>query len=306
MERLQNPFSVYDFLGYLIPGALAVYAGLIIFSTNDVGWSKVFKSYGLNRPVMIFPLTIGSYVAGHIVSYLSSVSLEKYSVWSMGFPSKYLLGIKHSGYWGSTAKGMVSGWEKFVRRLSRFIMAIILLPISILDFLFGLVFYGRYLYSRKLDDFTKEVILNHLNLSWYGLTGIKDPEKSGDITDQNFFNVIYHYCLERATHHQSKFQNYIALYGFLRALSFLFVLLFWSFLITNSFTGVLYETVLLGITAFILYMAYNKFSRRFTLEVLMAYVTLTKSDLSTTQYSGNAPVFSKWSGEDEGFEYTYE
>lgn len=77
MERLQNPFSVYDFLGYLIPGALAVYAGLIIFSTNDVGWSKVFKSYGLNRPVMIFPLTIGSYVAGHIVSYLSSVSLEK-------------------------------------------------------------------------------------------------------------------------------------------------------------------------------------------------------------------------------------
>lgn len=70
-------------------------------------------------------------------------------------------------------------------------------------------------------------------------------------------------------------QNYVALYGFLRTMTLISTIFFWSaiwhFTITE-FTIIKVITVLffLSLVSFIFYMAFVKFWARFTLETLMA------------------------------------
>lgn len=296
MERLQNPFSVYDFLGYLIPGALAIYCFLLILAPENVEWNTVLEHYKLDEAEMFFPFTIMSYVTGHIISFLSSITVENYSVWSLGYPSKYLLHIPYQGYWNSAKKESVKGWEKFVRFASRFFMGLLLLPISLLDYLFGNLCHARYLFARKLDTFTKQVIEENLNSGFKYVTDIGNLDKVGDADNENFFRVIYHFCLENVNVHQNKFQNYIALYGFLRALSFLFVMIFWGILFLSETYSQFIICGFFGLTSYIAYMGYNKFSRRFSLEVFMAYVTIVSSRKNADQfnYTETGDWFTEW------------
>ncbi|MFA6712186.1 MAG: hypothetical protein WCS33_05715, partial [Candidatus Caldatribacteriota bacterium] len=39
-----------------------------------------------------------SYVLGHALNYLSSLTIERYSIWSIGYPSRFILGEKQSCY----------------------------------------------------------------------------------------------------------------------------------------------------------------------------------------------------------------
>jgi len=295
MERLQNPFSLYDFLGYLIPGATGIYIFLFMIAPEKVTWSSYFDYYSLDRTAVYIPLIISSYILGHIISFLSSVTVEKYSVWSLGYPSKYLLGIDPRGYWKSIKKRSESKFEISIRVVFRVVMGVFLLPISLFDSIFGWFLYGRFLYARELDDFMKNTIISYIDNNFDQLSDIDNPDETGDVKDQNFFKVIYHYCVERVKHHQNKFQNYIALYGFLRALSFLFTVFFWCILIGGSFFEHIYLLSFVTIASFVCYMGYNKFSRRFTLEVLMAFISIkkTKSSDSFPRFE-DSYQFSNW------------
>ena len=91
MDLKQNPFSLYDFLGYLIPGALFLYTAEVVVVSFEV--TKVADYPNLlqmvkavveamdNRLVMLswhtyIPLTILAYTVGQILSFLSSISIE--------------------------------------------------------------------------------------------------------------------------------------------------------------------------------------------------------------------------------------
>jgi apolipoprotein N-acyltransferase len=87
--------------------------------------------------------------------------------------------------------------------------------------------------------------------------------------------------------HQPKMQNYVALYGFLRTLTFLSILSFW--LIFASWLGgkldFVYSICLLASTAFvslILFLGFVKFYRRFSLEVLMALSVIFNSKIKVS------------------------
>jgi len=293
MVRLQNPFSFYDFLGYLIPGAIAVYSLLILSLPGDVNWHNVFTHYGLSKIEIIIPFIISCYIIGHIISYLSSITIERFSIWSLGYPSKYLLGIDRLGYWSELCNESISNYAKFTFFIRRFLLVIILLPISILDFFIGKHLKLRKLYTRELDSFTKKVITTNLDKHFENVTEVKSPEKTGSIVHQNFFLTIYHYCLERAKNHQNKFQNYVALYGFLRALSFLFIIIFWSTIIFRN-EGTTWITLIAGLLSYILYMGYNKFNRRFSLEVLMAFVSISGFTDKKSNEGINNKIFTEW------------
>ena len=124
----QNPFSIYDFLGYLVPGSIFIYAFVIIdyikkngaFSIQEC--TKYIGDVSLDN---IFLFVIVAYILGHILSFVSSSSVELYANWRYFYPSKYLLDIKHKGYWRSARK-----WQDVVWRV--FIM-VALSPIFILD-----------------------------------------------------------------------------------------------------------------------------------------------------------------------------
>ncbi len=66
----QNPFSLYDFLGYFVPGAIAVFCFAIIYNwdTNSLQNSVQNTLGGLGKTELLLPFTLFSYVFGHILS----------------------------------------------------------------------------------------------------------------------------------------------------------------------------------------------------------------------------------------------
>lgn len=91
---LKNPFSFYDFLGYLFPGLICVIFLKVVFSmdeqiTIDTLLNKGnFTSFSWKDTVQY---TVLAYVVGHLVSYFSSLTIEPYLIWSYGYPSVFLL-----------------------------------------------------------------------------------------------------------------------------------------------------------------------------------------------------------------------
>lgn len=97
-----SPFSLYDFLGYLIPGFVMLtilYAFIfedidcftsidqIYVSIQDIDVS-VFRG---NKYICLITVIVFSYVLGTIVSYLSSIFIEQFATSKHYYPSVYLL-----------------------------------------------------------------------------------------------------------------------------------------------------------------------------------------------------------------------
>ena len=274
MELKPNPFSVYDFLGYFVPGASIVYGAIVVYGYTQAGTApldSIHSVFAGSRPELYIPFVIVSYVIGHLASFLSSISIERYSVWRHGYPSKYLLGQTSDSYW---EKGKSSLFN-----IGRIMVGIILAPISLPDVVVSLTSNGQRLYARPLDPFLINVIkhktqqvLQKLNLK----EEVEPPKKSDDS-----FRVLYHFAVEHAENHYPKMQNYVALYGFLRTTTFLLVSAFWIltwYLLTNySRIGQRLGLILVSIILCnISYAAFLKFYRRFSLEAFMA--------VSTTHY----------------------
>ena len=107
----------------------------------------------------------------------------------------------------------------------------------------------------------------------------------------DYHRIIYHYVYEVKSAHQVKMDNYVALYDFMRSMTLIMNLTFLYavyYINTNSvellWIGVwmLISTMLLS---YLFFMAFMKFYRRFTLEVMMCLVTdetINDKNASTT------------------------
>src|SRR5699024_3590436 len=98
---------------------------------------------------------------------------------------------------------------------------------------------------------------------------IAKPSEYGQPSECDFFRLVYHYTLEHAPAHLGKMQNYVVLFGFNRALSFLSVLLFWFSLPALIFSGArqqLWLLIILALLSNIFFFGFAKFYRRLSLE----------------------------------------
>jgi hypothetical protein len=103
----QNPFSLYDFLGYLIPGSTLIYLFIYLFiiienwTNNKVenNLESIFSYVSKYNFQEIFFFIIISYAIGHLLSFISSVTIEKYGNWKYGYPSKTVIGFEKNSYW---------------------------------------------------------------------------------------------------------------------------------------------------------------------------------------------------------------
>jgi len=164
-----------------------------------------------------------------------------------------------------------------------------MLPVVIADFIVGKLLKGRDLYAKKLDDYTIAILLSRIKDFSKSHLQIENPNEFGNVNDQNFFRFIYHYTLENSNAHLNKFQNYVALYGFLRTTTLVSIFFFWYLVINDP--SQFFSLVLLGILCFLLYTAYFKFSRRFSLEVLMAFSSITQPNQTySIEYSTEKEV----------------
>ncbi|EET0504345.1 hypothetical protein JV429_005001 [Escherichia coli] len=102
----------------------------------------------------------------------------------------------------------------------------------------------------------------------------------------DLFRLAYHYVYEFSNQHQTKIQNYVALYGFCRNICLVFVITFWISFLTliyraiegGAVSYISISTLLSFFFVYVFYVGFVKFYRRYTLEVLMAFAVLQSKD----------------------------
>lgn len=271
----QNPFSVYDFLGYFTPGATFLYCSLALYAHIAPEQINLFNSISITNDstaekYLFFVIT--SYLIGHILSLLSSWTIEQYLIKAYGHTSKYLLKEKTQNYFHSFEKSA----GKWIRGI---LLLAILLPICLLDYLVGRKLEFRILYAKSLDKLLAHIIklkIKHL-LNNHGHLKFDSNEIRFKSADNDYFKYIYHYTLENTHQHPSKFQNYVTLYGLLRNITFVTLAFFWITLIAYTQNhenwNLLYLSLSIGALSFIFFIGYSKYMRRYAVEVLMAFST---------------------------------
>lgn len=274
----QNPFSIYDFLGYFIPGALMIYIILFLLKINDFNNLDQFTTILNNDRTFqldnfLFFIII-SYSTGHLISFISSITIERYANWKYDYPSKYLMNLnKNFKFWSGTKRIII--WK--------FILIVILFPVTLFDFILGEMLCFKIFYTKNADNYIIEtvkskgvILLNQL--------GAPITTK---LREYDFHRIFSHYVYENSKNHQSKLSNYVALFGFLRALSLISVFFSWLLFYklyekvflcenyTEYFTKTKYLIryfFIISITSYVFFMAFMKFYRRYTLETLMLIV----------------------------------
>lgn len=199
-------------------------------------------------------------------------------VWVYGYPSNFLLNdIPHNKIWSATNERNFRKGYKYFWRVS---VCVILFPISVATFLIGRCLKVKYFFVKKLDFQLIEAIeTNQRMLADY--LGIKRNEA----VNMDFHRVIYHYEYERQERHHTKMDNYVALYGFLRAMAlisncaYIFVLVRYGILTIGDGTEINWFLIILLVgmwfVTYIFFMGFMKFYRRFTLECFMCLITDT-------------------------------
>lgn len=279
--QLKDPFSIYDFLGYLFPGLLfcilikigyyiepPVHASTFFYEASTVAFS--WKE--------VIPFIVIAYVAGHFVSYFSSLTVEPFLVWSYGYPSDFLLDKSYKRNYFSKNDQVGKG----LSRLWKIVVALILLPIVLSSLIFGRLLRFRFYVLKPLDDELCKAIKEKTK----GLMDMLSINYEDERYD--YHRIIMHYCYENYNNHISKYNNYVALYGFLRAITLLCDWFFWYCCYSGIKTidlklswrcidikAILFILFILVIT-YIFYLGFVKFYRRFTLENYMSIVQDSK------------------------------
>ena len=97
MEK-QNPFSLYDFLGYLVPGTVFLFGSVLLHSVAtsngwpSMAWLHSFEMF--SHASLYVPFVFLSYLLGHVISFISAATIERFSIWTIGYPSRFLMGIR--------------------------------------------------------------------------------------------------------------------------------------------------------------------------------------------------------------------
>lgn len=316
----KNPFSFYDFLGYLFPGIIILALAVFVVALTKEN-ALIEEYFQINKFVSVFQDKQGlkwwettilaiilAYVAGHLVSYLSSVIVEYFANTLFGYPSYYLLHKVQIGFIGFCLRYFMpslfdwdfkSAWackKKWTRKkilpkikvywakinigrlLWRVFIFALMFPISIPLMLLGKCLKITDFVVRPLDDY----VCNGIQRKLFQLSQTLNL----DIPDVNYksdyHRIVMHYVYLNIPNCQRKADNYVAIYGFLRAMTLIACIYFdyffyWQMFTLNIHTDVNWNAVLIlflmGILCNVLFMGFVKFYRRFTLENYMALLT---------------------------------
>lgn len=289
---MKNPFSLLDFLGYVFPGAFLAICVLYFTKmypldfVNPMSFSEVlsvFASY-LNDTESIVSCTVFlilSYLLGHIIAYVSSITVERFVIWWYGYPSEFLLKEESNGwhFWKdgkSMAKKKNFHFRFTIARtyILRIVVSVCLLPILI-PVIFIKLIGGDVFFVKDLDPYLRDIIMEKRKALSLKLK-LPDPSHYDKV---DYHRVIYHYEYEHTNNHRQKLDNYVALYDFLRSMTLIFTSIFMYIFFVGFFgensIGQYYfiDLSVLMVLSFLSFMSFFKFYRRFTLEAFMCLVT---------------------------------
>ena len=285
----QNPFGLYDFLGYLIPGALFLYTLHFFFGNNIIYELLRLDDDIQHSEIMTFiPAVILAYIIGHVFSLLSSFFIENYATSLYGYPSKYIFVKKHNFF----IKNNNDSYFNY-SNARKIILFLILLPISFTIIILKILKISIFEQAKTLPQVLSEVVFKKfmliLNINLNINTEKIESDKEKDGISRDYFRILYHFIFENSEKHSAKLQNYVALYGFCRNISFIFLINFWItsyFLIFNNFEyNNLILLPLMLVLSFLFFTGFVKFYRRYTLEALMGATVFNKKILNTENES---------------------
>ena len=301
----KNPFSIYDFMGYLFPGVLCSVFLYLVFhfdgdmsKLTDVAQLKIALSntntgFDLDKSIMF---VVFSYILGHIVSYMSSLTVEQFAIRVFDYPSVYLLEEKQKDYgqlWKTFFKTqaissciILKQVKIYLKFILKIIISILIFPISFSVFTFGYLFDLNGWVVRNLDKYLIDTIKKKQYLLANRLQ-INHP----DVNDKkcDYHRIIQHYVYLNIPNSQKKTDNYIALYGFLRCISLIFaigfdVVAFYSLKTIDTNAEWNYSLCILLLSlygiSYLTFLGFMKFYRRFTLE---NYMTLLSGMFDTSK-----------------------
>lgn len=295
MEK--NPFSIYDFLGYVLPGGVAILLAYMVYknpqcnymtSQDFIGAIKNTISGLKIKDVSTIQLSVAviiiSYIVGHLVAYLSSITVERMSIWHYNYPSVFLFSDKPKPRFCYDIKKQLANkkvFEAYGNLFLRLVVSLFLLPSTICILLVRWFHMNSY-FIKPLDKYLQSSIRLKFELLEKKL-GVSEIKKS---KDSDSHRIIYHYMYENFPGHRAKMDNYVALYGVLRSLTLisnLFIMYVWkcqAYYLYNNFSWDLirsYPCMKIGfmvLVQFLFFMAFMKFYRRFTLESFMCMVSM--------------------------------
>lgn len=292
---MKNPFSVFDFFGYVFPGAFALMAVFYFvkmepldfvtpMSLGEVmktvkGWLQVSESI-----VSCSVFLILSYIVGHLIAYISSITVERFVIWWYGFPSEFLM-KDEGGVWYFFHDGVALRRNKnahykreiFRTYTLRVVVSLLLFPIFVPTIVVKMLGCDSFL-VKGLDAYLRDIVLSKRKRLCEHLQ-LPSPAHYDKV---DYHRVIYHYVYENSGSHRQKMDNYVALYDFLRSMTLIFVCIFMfvggSAFFADTKVGVYYGWSVFGllIVTYLFYMSFFKFYRRFTLEALMCLVSTTE------------------------------
>ena len=293
----KNPFSIHDFLGYVLPGGVALLLAYMVYKNPDTNYMtsqefidaikntiKALSEGGISTIELSVAYIIASYIVGHIVAYLSSITIERMSIWYYNYPSVFLIADERKARFFSDIKEQWKDNKKFEASgnlILRVLVSLLLLPLTICLLLIKRLHLDQY-FIKPLDSYLKESIKLKFEILAKNL-GLSEIEKT---KDSDTHRVIYHYMYENFPGHRAKMDNYVALYGVLRALTLIaniFILYIWKCqvcYICHHFTwGMICDypyvkVFFIVFIQFLFFMAFMKFYRRFTLESFMCMVSM--------------------------------
>jgi hypothetical protein len=280
METKPNTLTPYDVLGYFVPGSILLFFAHCLFVyhwENSHSYVNFLKSISDFKVAALFPFFILAYLVGHILSFFSYVTFQRYAIWAYGVPCQYLLGYKSPGYFNpKTSSPRLS-------KTLRALVAIAIAPVSLFEFLFGSVLKMRNNYIKGLDPMIRKLVktklLDILNQELYD---DGDEAMLPDPREDDFLPLALHHAIEKAPNHVYSLRNYVVLYGFLRTSAFAMLLSFWGGIgcaVWNLFHKqfnwcIMIPIVMFGGIAFTLYIAFVRFYQKHGEETLMAITTI--------------------------------
>lgn len=293
-------------MGYLFPGLFVLY---VIYYFHSLDWdfyqianinnlgkaiNRTGDKFNFEKSVLII---IIAYVIGHLISYTSSLTVEILSNRFFGYPSKYLLQEdrpKYSELWKNYFKIRIESSSKIWKILKKAISYIaygfiflLLFPVSVIIISLGYLLDINQFIVRPLDKY----LINSIKIRQQELAkriGLKLPDVGQEC---DYHRIIMHYVYLNIPACQHKVDNYIALYGFLRCMTFIFCVLFDVFFFFGIYTIFEYNANKISIPllggilsllalSYISFLAFVKFYRRQTLENFMSMLTGMPHDLN--------------------------
>ena len=275
MNLKNTPLSILDFLGYFVPGSLCVYL-VILFRSAYLGEVQQQILATIKFDVTdLLPFFLAAYVLGHLLSFLSALTIERYAFWTYGYPSTYLLQQQ------TTRNPTKIHWGN---KLYQVINCLFLTPVWFLNTIFGKCAGLDELYVRKLNQDQIKIVKGKIKVFVSNLKNTSNTHDQAKIFDHgDFFHFLYNYVITNAPQHAGKLQNHIAQSGFLRTLSVIFIFSFWIGWLLIARGALSYEIFILLeglslIASYICFLGFLKFNRRYVCETLIAFAVIYQSN----------------------------